>query len=76
MRKKGGVQVLQNTGVHSERRRPDNSQTFIIKILNSHNCVLFAESVNELQQMINIFHTAMLRLSPSVMIEGEELEAQ
>jgi hypothetical protein len=53
-----GVQVLQNNGMFSgSRRRPENSSTFIITDIEfADDCVLFAESEKELQQMENIMH--------------------
>jgi hypothetical protein len=53
-----GVQILQNDGMlHGRRRGSTDSPTFIITDIEfADDCVLFAESESDLQQMVNHFH--------------------
>jgi hypothetical protein len=65
-----GVQVMENNGVFTgRRRRPEHSPTFIMRDI-ADDLSLFAEAETELQQMVNIYHTIATAYGQEISIKN------
>ena len=70
-----GVQLWQQDGVISGRRRGiDNASAFIITDVEfADDCVLLAESEEDLQQMVNLFHIIATAFGQEISIKKTKI---